>query len=65
MNSEFILKVNPDKELVQEIREAIKNNDGYCPCQLEKNERTKCICKNFIESEDEWCHCGLYQKFAK
>ena len=62
MNKKYILTVNPDKEEVSRIREAIKANDGYCPCQLEKTERTKCVCKNFIESDDEWCHCGLYQK---
>ena len=28
----------------------------------EKTERTKCMCLNFLESDDEWCHCGLYRK---
>lgn len=56
------IRINPDKEEVKRIREAVKNNDGYCPCQLERSERTKCICLNFLEGEDEWCHCGLYFK---
>lgn len=56
------IRVNPDKEIVKEIKEKIKNNDGYCPCQIEKSDRTKCICKNFLEGTDEWCHCGLYYK---
>lgn len=65
MSNEFVLKINSDKELVEKIRKAIKDNDGYCCCQLEKTERTKCVCKNFLESDEEWCHCGLYQKFVK
>lgn len=56
------IKINPNKEEVERIREAVKNNGGYCPCQLEKNERTKCICLNFLEGDDKWCHCGLYYK---
>lgn len=43
-------------------REAIegmmKNNGGYCPCQKEQNEDTKCICKTFQETGE--CHCGYF-----
>lgn len=54
---------NPNKEEVNYIKGKIKENDGYCPCQLEKNENTKCICQNFLnQKEDGWCHCGLYYK---
>ena len=54
---------NPNKEEANYIKGKIKENDGYCPCQLEKNENTKCICKNFLnQEEDGWCHCGLYYK---
>ena len=56
------IEINPDAELVKEIRTAVRANGGYCPCQLEKTERTKCVCLNFLEGEDEWCHCGLYRK---
>lgn len=58
----MIIKINPNKEEVEAIRQAIKENDGYCPCQLEKSERTKCICLNFLEGNETWCHCGLYYK---
>ena len=55
--------VNPNKAEVEKIRAAIKANDGYCPCQLEKTQDTKCICKDFLEQTTEgWCHCGLYFK---
>ena len=58
----MLIQMNPDKEEVKRIRAAVKANDGYCPCQLEKTERTKCMCLNFLESDDIWCHCGLYYK---
>ena len=57
------VKVNPDTELVNEIRKKLKENDGYCPCRIQKNEDTKCMCKEFVEQEELGeCHCGLYIK---
>lgn len=51
---------------VAKVAEALAKNDGYCPCQLEKTDDTKCICKDFIEnvSVGEKCHCGLYIKYG-
>ena len=56
------IKVNSDKELVDIIRQKLKENDGYCPCRLHKTEETKCICKEFLEQSEGECHCGLYVK---
>lgn len=60
----MIVKQNPDKAHAQEIRRKLKENDGYCPCSLIKNEDTKCMCKEFREliekRESGTCHCGLY-----
>lgn len=56
------IRSNPNKELVKEIREKLKENGGYCPCKIVKNEDTKCICKEFIEQGLGPCHCGLYIK---
>jgi ferredoxin-thioredoxin reductase catalytic subunit len=56
------IKVNSDRDLVAEIRKRLKENDGYCPCRLTKNEDTKCPCKEFMEQEEGECHCGLYIK---
>ena len=57
--------LNSNKELVNEIRTKLKENDNYCPCRLEKNPDTKCMCKEFrdiLEQEIETeCHCGLYK----
>lgn len=57
------IRISDDEEFVKEMKEAIKKNNGYCPCQVAKNENTKCICKNFLEDPTiGWCHCMLYYK---
>ena len=54
------ININPDKEFVNDMRKALKDNNGFCPCSLEKNEDTKC--KEFREMASGTCHCGLYTK---
>ena len=57
------ITLNTDKEHVKKIRDKLKENTGYCPCSLVKNEDTKCICKEFAEQEETgYCHCKLYYK---
>ena len=57
------IKVSDNKKVVEEVRKKLKENSGYCPCKLFKNEDTKCICKEFREqTELGECHCGLYVK---
>lgn len=56
------ITVNPDKKYADEIKRKLKANGGYCPCNLIKNEDTKCMCKEFREMESGMCHCGLYIK---
>ena len=57
------IKLSEDKELVTEIKRKLKENGGYCPCRLTKNEDTKCPCKEFREqTEPGVCHCGLLEK---
>ena len=53
---------NPNKDFVEQILKALKENSNYCPCKTEKTKDTKCICKEFREQKDGWCHCGLYYK---
>lgn len=60
-----ILVNKEDKELVDLIRQTLKQNGGYCPCALFKNEDTKCMCKDFKEQEEGTCHCGLYIKIKQ
>lgn len=56
--------INSDEELVKEIRSAIKEAEGHCPCAVEWTSDTKCMCKNFRDQiergEAGECHCGLY-----
>lgn len=54
--------LNEDKELVAEIKKKLKENDGYCPCRLQKTKDNKCMCKEFREQKCGECHCGLYVK---
>ncbi len=58
MNSPLsIIEINPD------IREAVKAAGGYCPCAIEHNPDTKCICKAFREQDKPGeCHCGRFEK---
>ena len=56
------IRLSDNKELVEEIRQKLKENDGYCPCRIEKKDDTKCMCKEFREQEDGECHCGLFVK---
>ena len=54
--------VTPNKELAAEIRAALKENDGYCPCSLIHDEAHKCMCQEFLAQPPGSCHCGLYIK---
>lgn len=57
------IKVSDNKELVEEVRQKLRENDGYCPCKFVKNKDTKCMCKDFREQTTPGeCHCGLYVK---
>ena len=53
---------NQDKQIVDKILDALDKNNGYCPCKLEKNNDTKCMCKEFKEQKEGYCHCGLQIK---
>lgn len=56
------IKTTSDKEHAANIRAALKANDNYCPCVVEKTPDTKCMCKEFRDMEEGTCHCGLYIK---
>ena len=61
MNRELvIIQIRP------EILDLVKANDGYCPCAIEHNPDTKCICKGFWEQDKPGeCHCGRFVKVYK
>lgn len=52
------IKLNSNKEFVKELKKEIKNNNGYCPCKIEKTEDTICPCKEFRLNHE--CCCELY-----
>lgn len=59
----MLIKFNPDKEIVEEIKLRLKETGGYCPCAVFKTEDTKCPCKDFREKDTPGeCYCGLYVK---
>ena len=64
MSNKVEIKMN-DKSIFQKV----KDNDGYCICSLVKNPDTKCMCREFRETQATsggvTCHCGLYTKFIK
>ena len=47
------------------IAELVKQNDGYCPCCIEKTPDTICPCKEFREQEKGVCTCGRYEKMSQ
>lgn len=54
---------NPDQNTYLEVTDAVKENGGYCPCMFEKNEDTRCPCREFREQQTEGeCHCGRFVK---
>lgn len=59
--------LNPNKEVVDIVKEGLKKRGGYCPCRRETTEDTKCMCKEFREQIADpefegFCHCMLYYK---
>lgn len=58
------IKQTSNKAYAQEVRQKLKENNGYCPCRIDKTPDTKCMCKEFREQIEKGiggkCHCGLY-----
>ena len=61
-NRKLKVRINPEAD-VQAMQKAIRENDGYCPCAIERNDDTECMCKDFREMDTPGeCHCGLFIK---
>lgn len=61
------VRLNDNKEIVEAIKEGLRQKGGYCPCRLERIPENKCICKEFKEQIADpefegYCHCMLYYK---
>lgn len=59
------IEITADPIKRKEILDALKANDNYCPCRLEKIPENKCMCKEFKEQKSGVCHCGLYEKYEE
>ena len=62
-----MVKLNPDREMVQVVKDGLKMTGGYCPCRRERTEEYKCICEEFKAqiadpTFEGFCHCMLYYK---
>lgn len=61
------ITLNPNKEIVEKIKEGLIKSGGYCPCRVERIDDNKCICKEFKSqiadpNFEGYCHCMLYYK---
>ncbi len=61
------IKLNPDRAIVDAIREGLARTGGYCPCRLARTEENKCMCQEFRgqikdPNFEGYCHCMLYYK---
>ena len=61
------VKVNPNKEIADLVKQGLKETGGYCPCRRERTEDTKCMCREFRDQIADtdfegFCHCQLYYK---
>lgn len=53
----FKMKLNPNKNVVDNVRSKLKNNP-HCPCMIVENDDTICPCKPCREKGI--CICKLY-----
>ena len=58
------IKLNPDQEIVNTIREGLKRTGGYCPCRRERTEATKCMCQEFKDQIADPDFEGLLPLYA-
>jgi hypothetical protein len=52
-------------EVNKSIKALVDENDGYCPCMVQKTDDTKCMCKQFREQTEGVCHCGRFEKVVE
>lgn len=55
------IKINNDINVSKKILDKLQE-DNHCPCKIIKNRDTICMCREFREQENGWCHCHLFYK---
>lgn len=59
----FVVRPNPDKDTFISVSDAVRANNNYCCCAIEKTPDTMCMCKEFREQQEGgFCHCGRFYK---
>lgn len=54
------------REIDPSVKSLVFQNDGYCPCAVQRTPDTKCMCKEFREQETPGpCHCGRFEKVVE
>ena len=53
------------QEEIDNYRQIIEDNDGYCPSSAIKTNDYTCVCKEFYLSNQKECYCGLYIRSAR
>ena len=61
------VKLNENKDIVDTVRQGLKEKGGYCPCKVGKLPENKCMCEEFKSqiadpNFEGYCHCMLYYK---
>ena len=61
------VRLNENKDIVENIKKGLEAKGGYCPCRVGKQPEFNCICEEFraqiADPEFEgYCHCMLYYK---
>ncbi len=61
------ITLNPNKEIVDTVKEGLKQTGGYCPCRRERIPENICMCEEFKQQINDpefegFCHCMLYYK---
>lgn len=63
-NSKFLkergMQTTRNPKVYDTVVARLKLNDGYCPCQPNKNKDTICPCRYMRKFNT--CRCGLYVK---
>lgn len=64
------ITLNENVEIVNVVKEGLKQTGGYCPCRRERTDEYKCMCKEFRDQIKDpefegFCHCLLYYKSNK
>ena len=63
--AKYKIILNDDLALVAECNRQLQETRGFCPCAIEWNEATKCVCVAFREAlakgEEGECNCGKYK----